>query len=101
MNYQENQNKKVYNIDFDGTITLPGSYTDLQPNLEVITQVRNLYYLGHIIIIWTARWWDNASLVVGWLITHNVPFHGIFMGKGGSDCYVDDKNLDISTFLEF
>jgi len=29
--------------------------------------------------------------MVSWLIKHRVPFHGVMMGKGGSDAYVDDK----------
>jgi hypothetical protein len=46
---------------------------------------------GHIIIVWTARLWENAPDMVSWLIKHRVPFHGVMMGKGGSDQYLDDK----------
>jgi hypothetical protein len=57
----------------------------------MIATVEKLYMSGNIIIIWTARWWKEASWLVAWLIKNQVPFHGIMMGKGGSDCYVDDK----------
>jgi hypothetical protein len=91
MIYQENKNRRVFNIDYDGTLTT-GEYTvDPGPNQAVIDRVRDLYCSGHIIIIWTARWWENAPDMVSWLIKHRVPFHGVMMGKGGSDAYVDDK----------
>ena len=94
MTYQENQNRKVFNIDYDHTLTSDpmGTYSeDPPPNPQMVHKVRELYRTGNIIIIWTARWWSNASFLVSWLIKNEVPFHGIFMGKGGSDCYIDDK----------
>lgn len=91
MIYQENTARKVWNIDYDGTLTT-GEYTvDPGPNQPVIDRVRDFYSSGHIIIVWTARWWEYAPDLVSWLIKHRVPYHGIMMGKGGSDCYVDDK----------
>jgi hypothetical protein len=91
MIYHENKNRHVFNIDFDGTLTT-GEYTnDPGPVMPIINRVRDLYCSGHIIIIWTARWWENAPDMVSWLIKHRVPFHGVMMGKGGSDAYVDDK----------
>ena len=96
--YTENPDRKVFNIDFDGTLTT-GEYTnDPNPAPEVVKKVRALYMAGHLIIIWTARWWDNAPDLVSWLIKHRVPFHGVYMGKGGSDCYVDDKALNVREF---
>lgn len=96
--YKENKNRKVFNIDFDGTLTT-GEYTDNPgPEYSVIDRVKELYCHGHIIIIWTARWWDDAPFLVGWLISHSVPYHGIMMGKGGSDHYLDDKMLDFDKF---
>lgn len=50
--------------------------------------------MNKIIIIWTARWWEHAPDLVSWLIKHRVPYHGIMMGKGGSDCMVDDKAVN-------
>jgi hypothetical protein len=93
MNYQENPNRQVINVDFDGTLTT-GEYTnDPGPVHEIINWVRDKYMSGHIIIVWTARWWENAPDMVSWLIKHRVPFHGVMMGKGGSDQYLDDKAI--------
>lgn len=96
--YKKNPDGKVFNIDFDGTLTT-GEYTDNPgPEESVIKRVKELYYNGHIIIIWTARWWDDANFLVGWLISNKVPFHGIMMGKGSSDYYFDDKMIDFDEF---
>lgn len=99
MTYQNNKKRKVYNIDFDGTLTIGDSYKILTPDKEIIKQVNELYFSGHIIIIWSARLWSDASKIVAWLIQNEVPFHGIMLGKGGSDYYVDDKNIHIDNFL--
>lgn len=99
MTYQDNVERKVYNIDFDGTLTTGESYIVLTPNKEMIDKVRELYFTGHIIIIWSARLWSDATKIVAWLIQNEIPFHGIMLGKGGSDYYVDDKNILINNFL--
>lgn len=96
--YTDNPNKKVFLIDYDGTLT-KGEYTDEpEPEESVIKRSNELFMQGHIIIIWTARQWDSAHLVVGWLVKHSVYFHGIQMAKGGSDYYLDDKMIDFDKF---
>lgn len=85
----------VLNIDIDGTITDGKKmFWEGEPELNemVCEYVRKLYFSGkYCIIIWTARLWDSAPETIGWLIKHNVPFHGIKMDKGASDIYIDDK----------
>lgn len=99
MTYKENPDRKVYNIDFDGTLTTGESYEELNPNHDIVQRTKQLYYSGHIIIIWSARQWSDASTIAGWLILHNIPFHGVMLGKGGTDFYVDDKNVLLENFL--
>ena len=99
MKYTDKDIRKVYNIDFDGTLTDGTSYEVLVPNSAVINKVRSLYFQGDIIIIWSARLWESAPLIVGWLIQNHVPFHGLMLGKGGTDYYVDDKSVIIKDFL--
>ena len=99
-NYTESKDRKVYNIDFDGVLTT-GEFTDNpNPRTNIIKRVNELLMSGHLIIIWTARWWDEANFLVGWLISHKVKFHGVMMGKGGSDIYVDDKMIDLDEFMD-
>lgn len=87
--------KAVINIDFDGTLTNGENpfTTDPTPNIKNIDIVRKIYFKGYqyIIIIHTARMWEFAGETVAWLIKHKVPFHGLYMAKGGSDYYIDDK----------
>ena len=97
--YTDNKNRKVFNIDFDGTLTT-GEYTENPgANTKIIEKVKELYMSGNIIIIWTARWWDNAPFVISWLIKYSIPFHGVMMGKGGSDTYLDDKAITFKDFI--
>ena len=97
--YKENPNRKVYNIDFDGTLTDGEYISDPRPMKTIINQVESLYRQGNIIIIWTARQWNEAPFLIGWLEKHSVPYHGVMMGKGGSDIYVDDKMMGIGEFM--
>ena len=99
----DNPNRRVYHIDVDGTLTNNASYHDEEPepNSMMVKTVTGIYEAGNIIIIHTARRWEFAHLLVAWLIKHKVPFHGIMMGKGGSDCYVDDKSIKPEDFVKF
>lgn len=98
-NYKDTQSRKVYNIDFDGTLTDGSSYSELHPNLKMISKVRDLYFIGHIIIIWSARLWEDAQHVASFCIGNGIPFHGLMLGKGGTDLYVDDKAVNSKDFL--
>lgn len=91
----ENKKREVYNIDVDGVLTNGEKFWEEEPtpNQDMIEYVRNLYQSGNTIIIWSARAWELAPETVSWLIKHRVPFHGIYLAKGGSDHYIDDKNL--------
>jgi len=95
LKFVENKNRKVYNIDLDGTLTNNEPFWDTVPTVNEVMKekVRQLYMNGNTIIIWTGRQWELANETVGWLITNKIPFHGIFMGKGGSDVYVDDRAI--------
>jgi uncharacterized protein (DUF3820 family) len=97
-NYKENPNRKVFNIDFDGTLTDGQLISEPIPVQSIIDQVTWLYFTGHTIIIWTARQWNQAPFLVGWLTKYSVPFHGVIMAKGGSDHYIDDKMMSMDKF---
>lgn len=93
MKFDDKGKRKVYNCDLDGVLALGGPFweRDPEPNHEMIEHIIRLYQAGNVIIIWTARQWKHAPETVGWLIKHGIPFHGIYMGKGGADVYIDDK----------
>jgi len=93
MEFNERGARKVYSIDIDGTLTNGEPFWEQEPtpNVKNIEKVRELYRNGNIIIIHTARQWWTAPETVAWLIKNKVPFHGIYMAKGASDVYIDDK----------
>ena len=95
----------VINVDFDKTLTDPEADEwkpafQCEPWPDMITGVRNAYESGSRIIIWTARQWYEAPEVAGWLTANKVPYHGINMGKGGSEIYIDDKSCKPEEFLK-
>lgn len=82
-------------VDFDGTLTegrakyWAGEMES--PREEMCEWVREQYYSGAKVVVWTARPWSQASTVAARLTEWEVPYHGIRCEKGGADGYVDDK----------
>jgi len=96
MKFDNIKDRKVYNVDLDGTLTYNEPWWDVTPKVNPIMRdyIRDLLHNGHIIIIWTARPWNFANETVGWLIANKIQFHGLMMGKGGADYYIDDKAIN-------
>lgn len=82
-------------VDFDGTLTQgrarywAGEVEE--PREEIADWVREQYYAGAHVVIWTARPWSQANVIAARLTEWGVPYHGIRCNKGGADGYVDDK----------
>lgn len=90
-------------VDFDRTLTAPdedewGEAHTRQPNRPVVEAVREAYFDGTHVVVWTARQWWEAPQVVGFLHAYEVPFHGLKCAKGGADSYVDDKTTSPEEF---
>lgn len=102
MKYEKSKDRKVYNFDLDGTLTFNEPWWDIEPKVNEVMKKHliNIFQNGHIIIIWTARNWDVAPETVGWLVKNRIPFHGIMMGKGGADYYIDDKATNALDLLK-
>jgi uncharacterized HAD superfamily protein len=101
MEFNQNGKREVWNIDLDGTLTNNEPFwgdSPVTPNCEMVNAIVNLYKSGNTIIIHTARQWEYAPMTVGWLITNKIPFHGLYMSKGGADHYVDDKGISVEEF---
>lgn len=95
----------VINVDFDRTLTMPEGdewqpANECEPYGEMVGAIRNAYFNGSQVIVWTARQWNEAPKVAGWLTAHEVPYHGLKCGKGGSECYVDDKAMTPDEFMK-
>lgn len=81
-------------VDVDNTLTTSSTHFEKEPlpNEMVIDYIRKLYFSGkYTIIIWTARLWNSAPELIGWLEKYSVPYHGVAMNKSGADIYIDDK----------
>lgn len=99
------ENPDLIGVDFDKTLTDPDQDEwrpafKQEPRPEMIEEVVEAYKSGHKIIIWTARQWNEAPQVKGWLTAHEVPHHGLMCGKGGADKYVDDKCVRPEEFID-
>lgn len=84
----------VIGVDVDKTLTMGGVHWEgePEPNKMVCEYVRKLYFSGkYCIIIWSARTWDSAPILISWLTKYSIPYHGVFLNKGASDIYIDDK----------
>lgn len=99
--FNPNGKPKLINVDMDGTLTNGEAFWHKRPtpNPIAIELVKQLYQAGNHIIIWTARAWEYAPETVGWLIEFGVPYHGLYMQKGGSDLYIDDKAIHFTDDL--
>ena len=103
-----NNDKKVFVVDIDKTITKPFNYktfsdkeyTQVKPLKKMIDKVNALYDSGHIIILNTARGWISHTVTQEWLSYYGVKFHSLVMGKPLGDYYIDDKNMSFEDFLK-
>lgn len=91
-------------IDFDGTLTKGRArYWEgevEEPDEVMVEWVREQYYNGAKVLVWTARPWDQASTIAARLTEWEVPYHGIRCEKGGADGYVDDKAIPADQLIE-
>lgn len=97
----KNSKRQIINVDVDGILTNGEPYWEVEatPNEQNVKDVIALYEGGHVIIIHTARLWSEAQELVGWLIKHGVPYHGISMNKGMYSYCVDDRGHSSFTSL--
>lgn len=94
---EDAEERKVIAVDFDKTLTTgegPNYWEEDEreyPNDEVISFINEMYYNGHVILIWTARPWSQAATVESYLVKWEVEYHGLRCNKTGADLFVDDK----------
>ena len=101
--------------DFDGTLC-EHKYPEIgEPNLLLIKSLIKKRQQGDQVILWTCRAGDDLQRAVDWcFLQHGLTFDAINRdvddivhsnfginksGKVYADVYLDDRNLDINTFL--
>jgi len=85
---------KVIAIDLDGTICSEEKTFEKSlatPNPGSIKALQKMSSDGHILIIWTARGWDQYRMTKEWLTKHDIPFDQLIMGKPIVDIFIDDR----------
>lgn len=99
--------KKIFCFDIDNTIckTNKNYYKSSNPIKKNIDIINQLFYSGHKIIIFTARFMGRnknsiqAANKQGYEFTHSqlkkwgLKFHELHISKPAADLYVDDKAL--------
>lgn len=102
--------RRVYVFDLDGTLCEPAKSMQLQVDPIVVTQtkpldarigvLKRLKAEGSIILIYTARATNQFIPTQAWLMQHNVPCDGLFLGKPSGDIYVDDHGVNDKDFFK-
>ncbi len=91
-------------VDFDNTITQGNvEYWEGElpkPDHDTVESVRQAYYQGYTVIVWTARPWDQAGQIATHLTDWSIPYHGVRCNKGSGTIYVDDKMMSIPEFKD-
>ena len=90
--------KKIYCIDIDGVLTNETAghdYANRSPNIRNINAVNSLHRLGHRILLYTARYPEDELITKAWLLTFNVKYHELKLGKPQYDFIVDDKTISL------
>lgn len=104
--------RKIYAVDFDGTLSL-GEWPEVGPaNIELINYLLELQSDGNKLILWTCRAGEALDNAVKWCRMHGLVFDAIndnlpeIIEEYGSnsrkitcDHYIDDRALDPKTLL--
>lgn len=98
--------KKIYAVDFDGTLCESMYPAIGDPKAEVVKYVRRKKAEGHKIILWTNRVGERLDEAVVWCkerglefdaINENLPeiieAFGVDTRKVFANYYIDDRNL--------
>jgi ribonucleotide monophosphatase NagD (HAD superfamily) len=89
-----NIKNKTLLIDIDGTICTEEKTFDrplAKPLPYAVEALKLLKKNGNIIILWTARGWEQYKITKKWLDQHGFVYDQIIMGKPIVDYIIDDR----------
>lgn len=84
-------------IDIDGTILPEKPSLDKyleKPDHQAVEKVNKLFELGHFIMFFTARSWNEYHLTAKWLDDNGFMYHILICGKPNYDILIDDRSFD-------
>lgn len=86
----------VIGIDLDGVIcteerTFEKPLAQLNPGAyEFFKEAKAM---GHTLVIWTARGWEQYKVTEHWLNVQGIEFDQLIMGKPIFDVFIDDRAI--------
>ncbi|MGK3111576.1 capsular biosynthesis protein [Candidatus Pantoea formicae] len=105
----------IFDLDDTITFTQDGDYKNSEPNLPLISKLRDYKDMGFDIVISTSRnmrtYQGNVGkitantlpIILEWLQRNDVPYDEIYVGKpwcGTEGFYVDDKAIRPDEFVK-
>jgi uncharacterized HAD superfamily protein len=90
-------------IDLDGCIcseekTFSRSLAKPIPGAkEVLDELKNQ---GHIIIIYSARSWNEYEMTIQWLKDNQISYDQVILGKPVGDYWIDDRAIRFTSWSE-
>lgn len=88
-------------IDLDGTIcseekTFSRSMAKPLPGAK--KTLSKLKEQGHIIIIYSARSWNEYEITIKWLNDNQIPYDQVILGKPIGDYWIDDRAINFKSW---
>ena len=85
----------VIMIDMDGTLCSEESPFDrplAKPLPGAMEAVNKFTAAGHVVVIWTARGWEQYRVTRKWLDDNGFQFAQLLMGKPIANLIIDDRS---------
>ena len=95
---------KTIAVDIDGTICSEERTFDrpLAVPLEgAVEALKLLKKNNNIVILWTARGWEQYKVTTKWLHDNNFEYDQLIMGKPIVDFFIDDRARQFKSWSEF
>lgn len=81
-------------IDIDGTICTEESPFDrplAKPLPGALETINRYVEMGHTVVLWTGRGWDQYRTTKAWLDEHGFKYDQLLMGKPIANLIIDDR----------
>lgn len=98
-----NIKNKTLCIDIDGTICSEEKTFEralAQPLPGAIDALKMLKSNNNIIILWTARGWEQYRVTKHWLDSHGFEYDQLIMGKPIVNYFIDDRGRQFKSWGE-
>jgi uncharacterized HAD superfamily protein len=90
-------------IDIDGTICTEEktfSRSMAKPIIGAKNTLDKLKADGHILILYSARSWNEYEMTLKWLNDNKIPYDQVILGKPIGDYWIDDRAIKFTTWSD-